>query len=590
MASYAQDEIKLTGIGASPGICIGKAYLLDREGVDLIEQYFVKPGDLKAELNRFRCAVNKVKDELNQLIDNTPDDFQQQAYILRSLKALLKDKMFYGRIIETIQKEKVNAEWALKKTVARIKTRFSDVSDPYLRERANDITHLSDRIMLNLVGVEPVNIADIYKRVILVAHDLSPAQTSQIRLNRIKGFVTDRGGKTSHTGIIARALEIPAVLGLDDATKTINNDDMLIIDGTTGVVIINPDEKTLFQFEERRARFENFKTALLDDSHLLAETIDGFRMPVLGNIELPEEIHILKKYGADGIGLYRTEFQYLSRTNFPSEEELYDKYKEVVQAVAPKPVTIRTLDINGDKTVGYVSDYEENNPALGLRGIRYCLQNPHVFKPQLRAILRAAVHGYVRIIFPMISCRSEIRQARQIVDQVAADLEKEGLPYNRDIEMGILIEVPSAALMADVLADECDFFSIGTNDLIQYAFAIDREHKKVLHLYDPLQPAVIRLIAQVVDAAEKKGVKTYICGEMAGTPLYVPLLLGLGLDELSMNPQAIPAVKHLVRALKVEDTRQFVKRIAGLSDATEVAEVISETYGDLLNDASQIFK
>jgi phosphoenolpyruvate-protein phosphotransferase (PTS system enzyme I) len=590
MAPNSQVEIKLTGIGASPGICIGKAYLVDREGVDLIEQYFIKASDLKAEVNRFRCAVNKAREELDALIENTPDDFQQQAYILKSLKALLKDKMLYGKTIETIEKERVNAEWALKKTVAQIKTRFSDISDPYLRERANDITHLSDRIVLNLVGVEPVNIGDIYKRVILVAHDLSPAQTSQIRLNRIKGFVTNRGGKTSHTGIIARALEIPAVLGLDDATKTINNDDMIIIDGTTGVVIVNPDEKTLFQFEERRSRFENFKTALLDDSHLLAETIDGFRMPVLGNIELPEEIPILKKYGADGIGLYRTEFQYLSRTDFPSEQELFEKYKEVVQAVAPKPVTIRTLDINGDKTVGYVSDYEENNPALGLRGIRYCLQNTGVFKTQLRAILRAAAHGYVRIIFPMISCRSEIRQARQIVHEVAVDLEKEGLPFNRDIEVGILIEVPSAVVMADILADECDFFSIGTNDLIQYAFAIDREHKKVLHLYDPLHPAVIRLIAQVVSAAEKKGVKVFICGEMAGTPLYVPLLLGLGLDELSMNPQAIPAVKHLIRALKVEDTRRLVKKIAGLSDAAEVAAAITETYGELLANAPQTFK
>lgn len=590
MAPKAQDEIRLTGIGASPGISIGKAYLVDREGVDLIEQYFVKAADVKAEVNRFRCAVKKAKDELDQLIDNTPDDFQQQAYILKSLKALLKDKMLYGRTIATIENDRVNAEWALKKTVAHIKARFSDISDPYLRERANDTTHLSDRIMLNLVGVEPVNLGDIYKRVILVAHDLSPAQTSQIRLDRIKGFVTDRGGKTSHTGIIARALEMPAVLGLDDATTTIENDDMLIIDGTTGVVIINPGEKTLFQFEERRTRFENFKTALLDDSHLLAETIDGFRMPVLGNIELPEEIPILTKYGADGIGLYRTEFQYLSRTDFPSEQEMFEKYKEVVQAVAPKPVTIRTLDINGDKTVGYVSDYEENNPALGLRGIRYCLQNPTVFKTQLRAILRAAVFGYVRVIFPMISCRTEIRQARQIVNEVAAALEKEGTPFNRDIEIGILIEVPSAVIMADVLADECDFFSIGTNDLIQYAFAIDREHKKVLHLYDPLHPAVIRLIVQVVAAAEAKGIKVFICGEMAGTPLYIPLLLGLGLDELSMNPQAIPAVKHLIRELKLEDTRRLVQKVAGLSDAAEVEAVITETYGDLLTNAAQTFK
>ena len=323
------------------------------------------------------------------------------------------------------------------------------------------------------------------------------------------------------------------------------------------------------------------KSALIQDSHLVAETLDGFQLPVMGNLELPEEIPTLSKNGADGIGLYRTEFQYLSRNSFPGEQELFAKYQEVVVAMAPKPVTIRTLDINGDKSVGYASSDEERNPALGLRGIRYCLHKTEVFKTQLRAILRAAAFGYVRIMFPMISACHELRHAKRLLSEVADDLEREGTDFNRDVEIGILLEVPSALIMADVMAEECDFFSIGTNDLIQYIFAIDRENKDVLHLYDPLHPAIIRIIKQSVTVAREKGVKIFMCGEMAGEPRHLPLLLGLGIDELSMNPQSIPAVKKAVRTLSVAEARRFVDKVSEMTDPQAISELVEDTYGKL---------
>ncbi|MBU0988325.1 MAG: phosphoenolpyruvate--protein phosphotransferase, partial [Proteobacteria bacterium] len=408
MFSFSDKEIKLTGIAASPGICIGKAYLVGREGVDVVEKYFINKENLKDEVRRFKAAVKKAKDELHAIIEQATEELRQHAYILETHMELFKDKMLYGRTIEIIESELVNAEWALKIVVSDVKSMFGDMTDSYLRGRAADIIHVSDSIMRNLVGAETESIASISKRVILVAADLSPAETSQIQLEKVMGFVTDRGGKASHTVIIARTLEIPAVLGLDNATRIIKNDDIIIVDGAAGTVIVNPSDKTLIQFEERKARYEVHKAVITRESHLPAETTDGINLQVLGNIELPEEVVSVIDYGGDGIGLYRTEFQYLSRPDFPGEDELFDKYKDVVEVMAPNPVTIRTLDINGDKAVSYSADYDETNPVLGLRGIRYCLQNPEIFKTQLRAILRASVFGHVRILLPMISSFEEI--------------------------------------------------------------------------------------------------------------------------------------------------------------------------------------
>ena len=575
-------EKRINGIGASPGICIGKAYLVDREGVRVVPQYEIRPGDVVAETSRFKAAVKKASDEIIRVIANTPDELKGNSNILEAHKVLLKDKLLYGKVLKTIETDRVNAEWALKRVSTEISAMFGQMTDAYFRERSEDINHVADRIMRNLTGDRLQNIAAIDKRVILVARDLSPADTSQIQLERIKGFVTDKGGRASHTSIIARTLEIPAVLGLHNATQTIRNDDIVIVDGTSGVVIVHPTEQTLVAFEERRARYDNYRAQIRRRSHLPSQTRDGLMVQVLGNIELPEEVVSVLDHGGDGIGLYRTEFQYMNRADFPSEFELYDKYRDVVEVMGKRPVTIRTLDINGDKTVAMRADNLEANPALGLRAIRYCLRKPEIFKPQLRAILRAAAHGNVRILFPMISSPEEILAARRLLEETALELAREKVPHRRDIPVGMMVEVPSAVIMADVMVREVDFFSIGTNDLIQYAMAIDRGNQDVAHLFHPLYPALIRMVHHVAEVAHQKGIDVYMCGEMAADPLHIPLLLGLGLDELSMAPASIPAIKRMVRLVSAADGQGLLHDALKLNKVRDVIHLVDEAYGQLV--------
>jgi phosphotransferase system enzyme I (PtsI) len=582
-----EKEFVLTGIGASPGICIGKAYLVDKEGVDIVSRYPIPKEKLQEEVKRFKAAVKKSRDELRAIIENTPEDFRQQTSILEAQEVLLKDKMLYGKTIEAIEQDQVNAEWALRQVVSHLKQIFQGMADPYLQERATDIVHLSERIMSNLVGAKQFNIGMIDKRVVLVAKDLSPAETSQIRLERVKGFITDKGGKASHTGIIARTLEIPAVLALGNATSTIINDNIVILDGNNGKVIVNPTEDTLLEYEERRLRYERHKAAISRSSRLPVKTLDGHDAKVLGNIELPEEVVSVVNYGGDGIGLYRTEFQYMGRPNFPTEEELYDKYSDVIQVVAPKPVTIRTLDVNGDKILSSDNGIQELNPALGLRGIRYCLQRPKVFRTQLRAILRAAVHGNVRIMFPMVATVGEVIQAKKAIEEAADSLKKDGLAYKADLQIGALIEVPSAVIMADAIAKEVDFFSIGTNDLIQYTLAIDRGNKNVAHLFRPLDPAILRMLKRLADVTKLNNIRMFMCGEMAGYPIHTPLLLGLGLDEFSMNPQSIPTIKQMIRSIKISDTKDLVEEALNLMSAEKVFSLLRDTYGSILSEIDQ---
>ena len=584
MLNTNEGEMQLHGIGGSPGICIGKAYLVGKEGVDVVEKYFISEENLKKETKRFRKAVKKAKDELFSIIEQTPKKLRPHDSILEAQMVLFKDKMLYGKTIKTIEKEMVNAEWALKKVVSNVKSMFDEMTDTYLKGRAADIMHVSDSIMQNLVGAEKEDIAAIEKRVILVAADLSPADTSQIQLEKIMGFVTDRGGKTSHTGIIARTLEIPAVLGLDNASRIIKNDDIIIVDGTEGIVIINPTDKTLIQYEERKDRYEAYKAGFTRDSHLPAETVDSVLFQVMGNIELPEEVVSVIRYGGDGVGLYRTEFQYFNRLDFPDEHELFDKYKDVVEVMAPRPVTIRTIDVNADKAIPYASDLDEINPVLGLRGIRYCLKKPDVFKTQLRAILRASAFGKVRVLFPMISCYDEVLHAKRILNQAADSLDKEGVDFDKNMEVGIMIEVPSAAILADMMAKEVDFFSIGTNDLIQYSLAVDRGNPQVAHLYQPLNPAIIRLIKHVADVAKDHGLEISMCGEMAGDPVNMTILLGLGMDRFSVNPQSIPIIKSMIRLLNVEDARLFIKEVLKETTDTGVTELVHNTFGSIIFD------
>jgi phosphoenolpyruvate-protein phosphotransferase (PTS system enzyme I) len=583
MTDIESQEIVLYGIAGSPGICIGKAYIVDKQGVDVVPKYAICESKLEMEEKRFKVAVKKAIDELHAIIKDTPPDLLENAQILETHVVLLKDKMLYGRTLETMQKERINAEWALRNVVLAIKPLFESMDDAYLRDRAVDVVNVSDRIMKHLTGSAGVNIATIDKRVILVAQDLSPAETSQIQLERVMGFVTDRGGRASHTSIIARSLEIPAVLGLDRATSTIRNDNIIIVDGTAGVVVINPSEETLAEAENRKTEFEARRALYARSGHLPAKTKDGLQLAVMGNIEMSEEVVAVLDRGGDGIGLYRTEFQYMARKDFPCEDELYEHYKDVVDVMPDKPVTIRTLDINGDKALSHLADPEEN-PVLGLRAIRYCLRKPDVFITQLRAILRAAYHGQVRILVPMISKLEEVIETRQLLAKAADSLKKDGLPHQKKVPLGIMIEVPSAAIMADALAREVDFFSIGTNDLIQYTMAIDRGNRHVAYLYSPLHPAVLRLLKHVCQAGERHNVPVFMCGEMAGESIYVPILLGMGLKELSANPQAIPLIKNAVRMLNVEQARKFADQLLQQTTVQQIERMLDSTYGALLTN------
>ncbi len=577
--SSGAEELVLTGIKGSPGICIGQAYLVDKEGVDVVAKYDIAPQDISKEQSRFKSAVKKTKDEITAIIRDLPPDFTQHISILESHKVLAEDKMLYGKTLDAIEIEKINAEWALKRISSKVQNMFLEIPDPYLRSRSTDVAQVCERIMRNLIGAERVNISKINKRVILVARDLSPADTSQIQLEKIMGFVTDKGGQASHTSIIARTLEIPSIQGLGNATQLIENEDIIIVDGIEGIVIVHPSDETLIRYNTKQRDYELRRAMVTRESKSPAVTTDGYSMTLMGNIELVEEVVSVMDHGGQGIGLFRTEFQYLNRTDYPSEDELYEQYREVVELIAPEPVTIRTLDINGDKALSYDNNNDESNPALGLRAIRFCLKRPDVFMTQLRAILRAAAHGNIRVMFPMISGLEEVLAAKKHLHDAVQALKKENIPHRSDIEVGIMIEVPSAAYMAEILADEVSFFSIGTNDLTQYMLAIDRGNRKVAHLYQPLHPSVLRIIKHVVDVGRTKGINVFMCGEMASDPANMPLLLGMGLDELSMAPQSIPDVKDRIRKLNREKSITLLDQALRQSTVADIERLImNEEY------------
>ncbi|PIE63131.1 MAG: phosphoenolpyruvate--protein phosphotransferase [Desulfobacter postgatei] len=582
MNKTVTDEITLRGISGSPGICIGKAYLVEREGVNLIKRYPVSPEMLPNEINRFKNAVERAKKDHARVIDSLGDDLSENLNILETHKVLFKDKMLYGKTIETITNDQVNAEWALRRVSRRIKRMFDDIDDPYLRARGNDIIQVSDKIMSYLVGESDLRISEINKRVIIVAHDLSPADASQIQLERIKGFLTDRGGKDSHTSIVAKSLKIPSVLGLGNAKANIKNDDILIVDGSAGIIIINPDEDTLFRYQEKMARFEAIRADIERESHLPSITADGVVINLLANIEHVEEVVAAKDNKASGIGLLRTEFLCLDLNRFPTEEEMLQKYGELVELMQPAPVTIRTLDINGDKFNPNIDPVEEANPALGLRAVRFCLEHEDIFITQIRAILRAAAFGNINLLIPMISCVEEIIGVKSCIDKAVLKLEAEDKIFNKDIPLGIMIEVPSAVMMARELAGHVDFFSIGTNDLIQYSMAIDRRNRRVAHLYQALSPAVLKMIRLIVDAATENNIELVMCGEMAGDAINIPVLLGLGLTNLSMNSGAIPVIKKMVRSMNVAKAQKDVQAILGFQTVQEIVDYIQMEYRDLL--------
>ncbi|MCF8129654.1 MAG: phosphoenolpyruvate--protein phosphotransferase [Deltaproteobacteria bacterium] len=574
-------ETSLKGIAVYPGIVIGKAHLVDRSKVKILYQYLVNPEHLNGEVERFEEALRVVEKEMQSLKNGMAEKVNDLSFILDSHLMILKDSMLRDATIHAIQDEKINAEWALKKSLEKIRKVFDQIDDEYISNRISDVENVTERILRTLSGKAQQSLSEIDRRVIIVAHDLSPADTTELNIGKVMGFITDVGGRTSHTAIVAQALEIPAIVGLENATAVVSDGDLLIVDGSTGVVVVNPDDRAIIYYQEKKLQLEDYRSSIARESHLPALTPDGHRVTVTANIEFLEEVSAVRNYGGEGIGLYRTEFLYLRSKGFPKEEDLFEDYRDVAELMAPEPVNIRTLDIGGDKFVSALEMSKEMNPALGLRAIRFCLKQPEIFKTQLRAILRASVHGHIRLIFPMISGLQELLDAKDILEQVKTDLDRDQISYDENMEVGIMVEIPSAVVMAEVLAKHVDFFSIGTNDLIQYSLAIDRVNEHVAHMYQPFDPALIRMIETVVEAARKEGISVTLCGEMAGDPLCVPILLGLGLDALSMNARSIPLIKKIVRAMPMSQARDDLKAIKGLHTAEAVQHYLLERTGGM---------
>lgn len=568
--------IKLKGVLASPGVVIGKAYLLDITKLNITRKK-ITPEEIDIQLNNFKEAVERTEKEIITIKNKVHEDIgQEYANIFEAHLLVLKDPLLIFEVSERVKKERINVEYALWEVLEMITKNIAALEDEYMRERIVDIYDIGRRILENLVGATSITLRELKEDAIVIAHNLTPSDTSHMYKGKIIGFATDIGGQTSHTAIMARALEIPAVVGLRDISFRVKSGDTLIIDGSHGVVIINPDDDTIKEYEEKKRLFDEFKVGLTWLKDLHGQTNDGYRIDIAANIELPQEIEIVKNEGAEGIGLYRTEFLYLDRADLPDEEEQLEAYLQVISQMKPYPVTIRTLDIGGDKFLSHLGVPTEVNPFLGLRAIRLCLKHKEMFKIQLRALLRASNFGKMRIMFPMISELEELRQVKKILEEVKQELKIEKVCFDPNIEMGIMIETPSAAMTADVLANEVDFFSIGTNDLIQYTIAIDRINEQLVHLYNPLHPAILRLINYTIESAHKRGIWVGMCGEMVGDPLFTVILVGMGLDELSMSSGSIPKIKEIVRSINIFEAKELAQKILKLQTTNEIENVLKE--------------
>ena len=566
--------VVLKGIGVSPGIAIGKAYLFNRLDTQISFYKLSDANLVSKEIRRFEKALKESEKQLLEVKNNLRNlEVKEPLYIIDIHIMILKDKKFINHTIQHIKEMNVNAEWAVGMTIDKYKEIFTKIEDDYLRGRFSDVQYVGQRILGNLAGGkrEAINVGEGF---VIVAPDLSPADTAQMKIERVLGFATDIGGKTSHTAIVAQAIEIPAVVGLETITGAVRTNDDIIVDGSSGLVIVNPEPEMLKRYKDKKEDYRHAQEDFLKDANLPAITKDNYKMKIGGNIEFSEEIPSAIDHGADGIGLYRTEFIYINREQLPTEEEHFANYRHVIGVEGLTWSTIRTFDLGGDKFFSDPKLAKEMNPQMGLRAIRFCLKEVDIFKVQLQAILRASAYGRTRGLFPMISGIEEIREAKRIFYEVRDELLARGVPVGNDIELGVMVEVPSAVMVADKLAKEVDFFSIGTNDLIQYALAIDRINERVTYLYEPLHPAVLRLIKQTVDVGHEAGIWVAMCGEMAGEPACTMVLLGLELDELSMNPLAIPRVKKIIRGTTLQESRELLKKVMAFSSAAEIREYV----------------
>ncbi|HYE84255.1 MAG TPA: phosphoenolpyruvate--protein phosphotransferase [Clostridia bacterium] len=560
------------GIAGSEGFAAGRAYVYKNKQAG-IEMRTVASEDVAGELSRLEEGMKQSRIQLRSLKEKISLELDEdKAQIFEAHMMMLEDPEFIGTIREAIRNDRANAEYAVKKTADHYISMFEQIEDAYMRERAADIKDVSSRLIRNIAGLTSKDLRGIESPVIIVAHDLTPSDTASMDKALVLGFTTDIGGATSHTAIMARSLGIPAVLGLGDISERIRDDDYIIIDGLEGKVIINPSNEQQTEYAGKIAEYRRMREKLEGSACLPAVTTDGRSVEISGNIGTPEDIDDVVINGGDGVGLFRTEFLYMNRDELPTEEEQYGEYRKAAVKLGGKPLIIRTLDIGGDKKLPYLKLPEEMNPFLGWRAIRICLERKDIFMTQLRAILRAGASGNILIMFPMISGVAEVREAKKVLEEAKAELRSENLEFDGNLKVGIMVEIPSAAMTADTIAKEVDFFSIGTNDLCQYAMAVDRMNPKVSKLYQPLHPGILMLIKNVIDASHKAGKFTGMCGEMAGSIEACIILLGLGLDEFSMSARSIPAIKDIIRNVSYEKAREIACKALEMDTPEEVVE------------------
>lgn len=566
----------LTGIAASPGIGIGPVHIVDPEEIEVADRSISK-AEVATEQERFRAAIEAGRKDVKSLREKIAiETGEEHAGILDTQIAILDDPDAITQTLAAIERDLKGAAYCYRKILSAVAARLDEADGEYFRGRALDIRDVRRRVLAQLGGVRSGSLSDLRVPSLIVASDLPPSEMAMAPRDKILGFATDLGGRTSHTAIMARARGIPAVVGLHEAMNSAKEGMTALIDGTRGVAVFDPDPETLEEHRRKQRRYRELKSNLAALKDQQCVTLDGRAVELGANLEVPEELPAIIENGADGIGLYRTEFFYLSRQTLPTEEVQYSTYRSIVEAMQPHPVTIRTLDVGGDKFASYLGTPVERNPFLGMRGLRFSLRHEEIFRTQVRAILRATAHGNVRVMFPMVIGLEDFRKARAIVNRVRRQMLVEGTPMADRVSLGVMVETPASVFAIDLLAREADFVSIGTNDLIQYTLAVDRGNESISDLYEPLHPAVLRAIRTVVEAGQRFGIRVAICGEMAGEPLYAVLLLGLGVTELSVSPYLVPEIKTIIRASTYDEAVTLAQRCLGLATPSEVRTVVVE--------------
>jgi phosphotransferase system enzyme I (PtsI) len=583
-------EHVLRGVGGSPGIVFATVYRVHAEEAPSIDRV-VNPGEISREIERFKTAVDETRLQIDLIQQKVRRAIGQgDATIFDVHKMVLDDSAFFDETIRKIERDRMNAEGALRAVTHRYGEVLSAMEDEYLRERAADIKDVARRVLRNLTGEKTHALDGLREKCIVVAADLSPSETASLQRDLVLGFATDVGSSTSHTAIMARAFGIPAVVGLGDVTHRVETGDKILMDGTEGVVILNPSAASRGKYEALARQRDIIQSGLTGLRNQPAITLDGHSVVLSANIELVEEVNEVRKAGAEGVGLFRSEYLYIGSRTLPTEEEQLAAYQGVASRLAPDPVIIRTVDLGGDKFASSLNLPAEINPFLGFRAIRFCLAQPAIFKTQLRAILRASAHGKVRIMYPMISNVGEVIRANLILEECKGELRREAIPFDEHIEVGVMIEIPSAAITADIIAKQVSFFSMGTNDLVQYTLAVDRVNDRVAHLYEPTHPAVLRLMKMTIDAGHARGIWVGVCGQMAGDPLMTHLLMGLGIDELSMAPAALPAVKEMIRSVTLVQAKLLAEAALREETAAGVLTLCRELMARVAPEILELVK